>query len=356
MKNLLQALESQKEAERIYAIQDIVELKEPDFARPLLNRLKIEKSQAVKDSIKFCLKNMSCTKIYTELFELFHSMDAFQRNAAVELFGSEGGAAVAFLASHLNEKDKEVRKLILDALYATKSSDAINAIRSGLRDPSENVKIAAVEYLGLLSDRDSSDDLLEMLEFDDEPMLKITILESLLNIGDNKKLKEALSILISDGDIKNIDLLYLPQILTLLVKTDNKEPICILLDSLEDIEIYADDIIRAFRKNKDSITGILRNESLLAKILDIIKNILIRPDVRHAAVDLLLETKLVSQQALYNLGIELMKEEAMLLGSIRLLEASGAHQGLENIKTIMETTSDVELQVLCEDIINTVRT
>jgi HEAT repeat protein len=148
MENLIKALNSEDEVERIYAAQDIAESEKPELAEFLLKRLSLEESQAVKDAIIFALGNLSCSRIYPMIFRLFRSPDAYLRNAAIGIFGSEGKNAVSFLASHLNHSDREVRKLILDALFATGVPDAARAIRKCLYDSSLNVRITAAEYLG----------------------------------------------------------------------------------------------------------------------------------------------------------------------------------------------------------------
>ncbi len=183
MYELVKALNSFEEAERIYAAQDIAETKHPDMAVYLLNRLPLEESHAVRDAIVFALKNLPCSEIYDMLFKFFRSPDAYLRNAAISIFGSEGDKAIDFLTSHINHADGEVRKLILDALFASGVPGAIQAIRQAMNDPSVNVQITAVEYLGRLEDRDSVNKIIELFQEKAEPMLRIAILEFLYMVG-----------------------------------------------------------------------------------------------------------------------------------------------------------------------------
>ncbi|MCP4110113.1 MAG: hypothetical protein GY749_32095 [Desulfobacteraceae bacterium] len=106
MDELLKQLNSIDEAERIYAAQDIAETNDPGMAAYLIERLPVEESQAVKDAIVFALKTLPCSRIYTNLFELFSSPDPYLRNSTIDLFGSEGNDATDFLSSNMNHAEK----------------------------------------------------------------------------------------------------------------------------------------------------------------------------------------------------------------------------------------------------------
>ncbi len=352
---LIKKLDSPDEAERIYAAQDIADINQPDMAVPLLRRFQIEESSAVRDAILFSLKNLPCKDIYNHIFRLFKSSDAYIRNAALSVFGSGGDEALGFLTLHMGDSDREVRKLILDALFAIGTPDAVLAVRAALHDPSVNVQITAVEYLGRLEDKDSADDLLALFQKETEPMLRTSLLDSLSMIGDNSAILKVLSILGSEGLQKGfagIDPIYIPEVIRLAAQAGDAEYISKILDAVSSFKIYANDIIRAIdlarRRFKDSF----REDRIFEKLIAIAEDKEIPEDSRNAAVELLSEEEnAVALDKLDDLGTELITEEGMKYAGVRLLAISGKMSGDAKIRKIMEETKDEELRLLCEELL-----
>lgn len=276
MNELAEALNSPDEVDRIYAAQDIAETENPELAVHLISRLPIEESHAVRDAIVFALKNLPCSKIYTNLFELFSSPDPYLRNATIDIFGSKGNDSVNFLRSNMNHADREVRKLILDALFATGVPDALRAMRDGLSDPSVNVQITAVEYLGRLEDRKSVEEMLELFRDETEPMLRLAILEALCLIECRKTdIEDFISILAPYGDFTLMPQLYIPQMIRLSSKTGDSYILCNIVNTISDINIYAEDIIYAIEQADQKFKGFCKEECVLEiteKIMELTDN------------------------------------------------------------------------------------
>ncbi len=271
MEDLINALNSPDEVDRIYAAQDIAETKDSGHVAHLLKRLSVEESQAVSDAIIFALKNLHCSGNYDMLFKLFRSPEPYLRNAAIGIFGSEKGEAVPFLSSHLNHADGEVRKLILDALFATGDPGIVRVIRQSLHDSSVNVRITAAEYLGRMEDHDSVNELIGLFQKESEPMLRIAVLDSLSLIGELPDIIKLFSIIAPDGDFTQTDPLYLPQIIYLAAKTGNAEIICKVVDAISDINVYAEDIIHALDQAERQFKGFCRQADILNRIKKIME-------------------------------------------------------------------------------------
>ena len=195
--------QARDEGERLYAVEDIAEGGMPESVPSLAVALKAETSQVVRDALLFALKRLDCSNAYPLIFDLFRSEDAYLRNAAVSIFGAGGDDAVAYLTSRLDEADREVRKLILDALMETGLPDAVFAIRAELHDAAPNVRITAVEYLGRLQDAESVEEMLALFRTDPEPMLRASIMEALSSIGNVSAIKEAISFLMPEGGVND---------------------------------------------------------------------------------------------------------------------------------------------------------
>ncbi len=340
-------LNSADESERLFAVQDITDANPPDVALRLAARLAIEESQVVRDAIVFSLKGMPRVEIFERLFELFRSSDAYLRNAAVSIFGMDGDEAIAFLTAHLDDADREVRKLILDSLFQIGSQDAVLAIRACLHDKAPNVQITAVEYIGRLEDKASIPEMLALFEQESEPMLRTTILESLCTMGDGDSIASIFSILSSEND--TFDPFYLPQVLGLVARAGALEELYRVIDSVRDTSSYADDIMRAISQSKRRFKERFDGSHLLGKVLAIAGDSEVREDVRYSAVAHILGKNFapLSNERIYSLGCSLMEEEAMVYAGVRLLACCGISAGREKIHTVMESTKDDDLRSLC---------
>ncbi len=134
---LLNGLRNPDEAERIYAVEDVIALKAEELYPSLISHLYNEESRLVRELIVEGLKVLDIYDHFGKIAKYFESTDAYVRNCAIEIFGSKGEEAVAFLTSIMDHENKEVRKLILDSLVATSSKYSIPALRqpSGIKPP-----------------------------------------------------------------------------------------------------------------------------------------------------------------------------------------------------------------------------
>jgi HEAT repeat protein len=353
MDNLLRGLHDSDETERLYAVQDLAETENPDVALHLLDRLVIEESRAIRDAIVFGLKTISCSRVYDALFGLFCSPDAYLRNAAVVILGSQGDDAVGFLASNLDHSNREVRKLTLDALFQIGSPDAVLAVRACLYDRAPNVQITAVEYLGRLQDEASMDEMLEIFQKSPEPMLRTSILESLSLMGAGTPIRKALNILAPHGDFSGMDPIYIPQAINLAAKAGNPEDLSAVIDSVEEMSVYADDIMRALEQAKRRHPDLLLNDGLFKSVLDIAGDSLVREDVRYAAVNSILVRGCAfsDNSPIYFLALRLASDESMVYAGVKLLACCCGAKGVKKTREIMEDTKDEELRTLCLELV-----
>lgn len=233
------------EAERIYAVHDIMDNNITELLPDLVEKLVSDESIAVKNAIVEALKNMDISSIYEKLFELFSSPDAYLRNAAVEIFASSSDKeeAVAFLVSKLDHANKEVRKLILDSLVELSTPSAIMAIRASLYDSSKNVQITAAEYLGKLKDKESLPELIELFKKDPEPMLRVSILHALREIKEGFKIKDIIKMVLPEKKVTEENIIFLPELMKLVADLGEKDDIIYLLEIIKYDSAYAYDLI-----------------------------------------------------------------------------------------------------------------
>ncbi|MCD8567149.1 MAG: HEAT repeat domain-containing protein [Geovibrio sp.] len=222
------SLLNEDETERLYAVEDVITLRADELIPELIAALRKEESRMVKELIVEGLKLLDVSPHFASVAKFFESTDAFIRNCAIEIFGSKGEDAVPYLTSVMDHSDKEVRKLILDSLVATGSKYCIPALRAALRDKAPNVQITAVEYLGKINDEESLSDILEIFETSNEPMLRISCIETFTHLAKRSVVDTVLDIL---GGM-NMDSFYKPSVFRMVAECGSKEHLPFLLGFL----------------------------------------------------------------------------------------------------------------------------
>lgn len=406
MEKIIKALNSPEESERLYAVQDIIALKDSPntnktdgfaneadvYAETLVRHLESETSQAVRESILYVLKLIPCTKALTLLFELFQNSDAYLRNAAVTIFGTKGVNGVAFLTSKLDHADREVRKLVIDSLFQIGSKEdalqsgakeAVLAIRAGLNDPSINVRITAVEYLGQLNDTQSVEDILDMLKSEKDPMLITAALETVLQIGDETNIQDTIKFLSNNTlglnqinlslssdkinlsqneinttvDILKVHPVFLPEFIKLIAKCGSVDNLIGIIEFLHSKQTYSKDIVSAIEQIKNRYNSIVFEPIINDFLVNTIKSKDGDESSRYAAAELLLaEEEHIknhdpSEKNIYlEIGKTLVKEQSMISEGLRFLAKSDTSEGRTIIGDIKRKTKDENIVLLCDEL------
>ena len=351
MNPLLEALSSADEAKRIYAVQDIGDTGDPAMVPVLIRRLLVEPSRIVKDAIGFQLRQMDCGKNYPLLFTLFASADAYLRNAAVDIFGAGGDAAVGFLTAHLDHSDRDVRKLILDALFGIGTLEAVMAIRAGLYDTAVNVKITAVEYLGRLEDRDSVPEMIALLKNDPEPMLISAVLASLPVLATESEIEKTLQTILPEGDLSRAEPLYIPEILRLTARAADLDVIRRMIEDITDLKSYAPDILVMLGEAKNRFADFLNHEPIRNKLIQLVCDTEVTELARHAGCEQLMENGGLSSGQLMSIGLSLLAEDAMMFDAVRFLAASGDDAAIKSLRETRAATQDDQLREMIDELI-----
>lgn len=185
MESLFANLSNPDETERIYAAEDIGFEDNPAAIGPLLQRLEVESSRAVKLAVFQALGRMTDPGVITAAVGLLRSEDSLVRNEAVELLKHRGEAALPALAAAAGDSNKDVRKFSLDALsgLTTVKSDGIYA--DALKDSDINVVITAVEHIGKQRRLALRGDVERIFLQTGDSMLTTACLEAFGQLGDS---------------------------------------------------------------------------------------------------------------------------------------------------------------------------
>jgi len=353
---LIRALNSEDESDRLYAAHDIALTKDQNAALHLVNRLQNETSQLVKDAIVHSLKAVSCSIAYDTLFSLFSSNDAYLRNQAVAVFGSEGNEAIPFLTSKLDHSNQEIRKLILDALFEIGTDESILAIRAYIHDNAQNVVIAAVEYLGRLNDKESVPELIDLFKSENEAMLRSSILDTLSLIGDADAIKTVVDIIKQQNAINSVSLsLYLPQLIVLVCKSGNKQEVITVIEAVGSNPMFSEEVIAGMHIALRRFPDILLRREMCDILLGFLSNNDVSDDVKLSVAEIIANkayVNVLTQEELYSWGTVLLENPLLVIGGLNLLKACNTIEAHNRIDEELKSSQNTELRELYEDLLN----
>src|SRR5271165_3924011 len=135
----VEKLNSVDEAERNYAAEDIGYLNVPEGVPALLRRLETEASRTVREAIFQALMRIDADAAIEGAISLLGSDHPQIRNQAVEVLRHKGAASIPFLKRSMRQGDRDVRKLLLDALAGFQAGDATEIYGAALSDSDTNV-------------------------------------------------------------------------------------------------------------------------------------------------------------------------------------------------------------------------
>ena len=336
---LLVALKSDVREDRLYAVEDIISLNKSELVPSLLEHLAQEEDRMVRELIVEGLKVLDISGHYEHIAGFFESSDAFLRNCTIEIFGSEGEDAVAFLTSVMDHENKEVRKLVLDSLVATNSKYSIPALKAALKDPAPNVKITAIEYLGQLEDKDSLGEVLELLKNTDEPMLRISCIETLIVLGTEDTVDEVIDAL--GGE--NMDSFFKPTVFRLIAEhgcSRHVEFVRKFLNSRNQLFVFetAHALVRIF--SKYGCSGL--DDKDLNYIAQLIKNTDLEAETRITLMNAISFCDYGDKEALFT-GVSHDEDINLVMNAIELLSRVNKDRALKLLDSRLKG-ADTELE------------
>ncbi|MDQ8200265.1 HEAT repeat domain-containing protein [Pelagicoccus enzymogenes] len=177
-------LNSDDEATRIYAAEDIGFENDPSGIAPLVARLAIETQRSVQESLLLAIERIEAEEAIAALVDCLRMDDAFCRNEAVMILQRRKEAALPALEALLDDPDPDIRKFSLDAVAGWGHEELASFYRRALEDDNVNVVITAVEYVGQHRLTLFKQDLERLFLGNANPMLQTACLQALLDVGD----------------------------------------------------------------------------------------------------------------------------------------------------------------------------
>ena len=179
-------LNSEDEADRMYAAEDLGVANDPAGVGPLIDRLSVEPSRAVKEGIFLALAAIDHPSVVAQAVDLLAADDAFLRNSAIQLLQGKGEAAVPELIKKLKDPDPDVRKFALDAAAGINHPGIAQIYEIAIEDPEINILIATVEHIGKARQSNFKTRVEDLFMKSTHPMLMSALLSTLVQIGDER--------------------------------------------------------------------------------------------------------------------------------------------------------------------------
>ena len=173
-------LTSPDETVRTYAAEDLGYLNVPAAVAPLLSRLPVETSAAVRMAIFQALIRIDSDQTIAGAIQLLSNEETQIRNLAVGLLQRKNDRAIPFLKKAMHEGGRDTRKLVLDALSGIQHTSIAEIYAAALSD--------AVENLGNLRAAQFASAIEALLKDHSHPMLAAACLEALAVMGNPSSL------------------------------------------------------------------------------------------------------------------------------------------------------------------------
>lgn len=184
LREYIEKLSGDDEADRIYAAEDIGFSNRPEGVPPLLARLPAEPSRAVRDAIFAALLHIEDDAVIEGSLKLLDSEDSFLRNQAVEILRTRGPRTIPYLDRAFCEGSNDRRKFVIDVLAKLGDAGTSGIYYRALTDTDLNVVIAAVENLGSRRRADFRERIETLVSPEAHPMLLCAAIEALAQIGE----------------------------------------------------------------------------------------------------------------------------------------------------------------------------
>lgn len=139
------------EESRLEAYREIGDLAIPDGNEILIHGLS-DRSRYVRAAVANILFEIADEKITGVLLECLREEDPSIRSQAMSILSRLGWSALRQVEEYLKDADSDVRIFAANIIAAAGHKEAFPALRMALEDPEENVRYAAVEALGRISE------------------------------------------------------------------------------------------------------------------------------------------------------------------------------------------------------------
>ncbi len=184
IQTLIASLAGEDETDRSNAAEDLGYADTAEAVGPLLERLAVEPSRKVRETIFLALGRITHPEVLDRMATLLDSDDAFLRNQAVGLLQRKGADAAPVLLLRMHDADADVRKFVLDVAAGISSPEVEPIFDAAIRDDDTNVRIAALEYVGEQRKTRFKPAVEKMFVEAREPMLVCAAFAALLQIGE----------------------------------------------------------------------------------------------------------------------------------------------------------------------------
>ena len=338
LRECIDNLTSADESDRMYAAEDIGYANQATGVGPLLARLSVEPSRAVREAIFGALRQIEHDSVIEGALKLLNSDDSFLRNQAVEILRARGARAIPFLDQAFRAEDCDQRKFVIDVLGRLGDAGTSEIYARALQDPDLNVVITAVESLGNSRQAKFREPVAELITAEAHPMLTCACLEALAQIGDATSVDAVRACLGPVGELPG----YLrPACLKLLGAQGRQEEVLEVAQMIgqEGLEVP---VINALTALRNRYSNLVLPDSLSQPLRDVVSR-KTSPLLAYQAVRLL--GALLNEPAVFDFVGRCLEdpEKSIRIGAGQSLREAGSEVAIALIQRRMGSEADEEV-------------
>lgn len=345
-KKILEGLESNDPEDRINAIAFLGRSDDAAYVDPLIDHLERESDRSLRERIILALGDFLPRVGFRSVERMLRSHDAFIRNAGVDILRKQDKGVLPKLAELSRDKDKDVRKLAIDAAEAYRDRQVVAILKERFSDSDINVVCTAVEYLGKMEAKEAVSEIDLLLLTSENSLLSCTALEALASIGHSEHIEE-----IKEKFLKNKDPLLRYSFIKFMGRCASIEIFAEYIENLisSDGAVYARetiDSVEMFLKRFPEVSSHEGIKNSLMKLFDLVPV----GEVRYELSYLL--SIFSSDDMLKTARKDIQASDIMsLLAAIEILGKFGVEDDLESLESVCERVNDENVEEAANDAI-----
>jgi len=184
LEKALRELRDDDVEKRLKAVEKLAQTRDKRFIQYLFEALGDAEWRVRKSAVSALTNYEEDAHLIEQLIAIFYTdKNISKKNAAAEALIGLGESCLHPIFSHLSKANKEAKKFLVEILGEINSQKATSELIKLLKDPDENVCLAAVDAIGKLRDHRAVEALYPLLK-SETPLISFAAIKALERIGD----------------------------------------------------------------------------------------------------------------------------------------------------------------------------
>lgn len=195
----LKELRDEDVEKRLKAVEKLAQARDKKFVQYLVESLGDVEWRVRKSAVSAIINSEKDAHLIEQLISIFYTeRNIGKKNAAAEALIGLGESCLYLIFSHLSQANREAKKFLVEVLGEINSHQATFELIKLLKDPDENVCLAAIDAVGKLRDHRAVEALFPLLR-SESPLIRFATIKALERIGDPRAVESIAAVMNTKG-------------------------------------------------------------------------------------------------------------------------------------------------------------